>query len=105
RDGLSQHRADGRGDGRAAALLGGGQRARALDPGARPQWRAQRVQRAGAVTGSLSDIVGAARPKLLVGGGASEGPLWHPQGFLTFVRLDLAHIVRWDTSRAATATR
>ncbi len=42
---------------------------------------------------------------LLVGGGASEGPVWHPEGFLTFVRFELNQLVRWHPDEGASILR
>ena len=42
---------------------------------------------------------------LLAGGGLSEGPLWHPGGFLTFVRVERSELVRWDPARGARVLR
>ena len=38
-------------------------------------------------------------------GGVTEGPLWHPAGFLTFVRLDLSELVQWDADHGARVIR
>jgi sugar lactone lactonase YvrE len=47
----------------------------------------------------LSDLVDASTFRMLTGGGASEGPLWHPEGYLTFVRFELSQLLRWDPNR------
>jgi gluconolactonase len=57
------------------------------------------------VVEELSTVLKTGEPKLLVGGGATEGPLWHPGGFLTFVRLELSQLVRWEPSGTATVIR
>lgn len=50
--------------------------------------------------GTLSTDLGIGEPKLLDdrGGQITEGPLWHPGGFLTYVRLRESQLVRWDPS-------
>jgi gluconolactonase len=47
---------------------------------------------------TLSQTIGLGEPKLLDdhGGQITEGPLWHPGGFLTYVRLRESQLVRWD---------
>jgi sugar lactone lactonase YvrE len=40
--------------------------------------------------------LGLGQPSLLDGGLITEGPLWHPGGFLTFIRLRESQLVRWD---------
>src|SRR3954454_17471724 len=32
----------------------------------------------------------------LNGEGFTEGPVWHPEGYLTFVRHRIGHILRWQ---------
>jgi gluconolactonase len=55
------------------------------------------------MTGELSAIVEATEPTLLATDlGATEGPLWHPGGFLTFVDMRGNRLLRWD---AATGVR
>jgi gluconolactonase len=55
------------------------------------------------MTGELSAIVEATEPALLATDlGATEGPLWHPGGFLTFVDMRGNRLLRWD---AATGVR
>ncbi|MFQ6027581.1 MAG: SMP-30/gluconolactonase/LRE family protein [Dehalococcoidia bacterium] len=47
---------------------------------------------------NLSGILDEAEPRHLVGGGPTEGPLWHSDGYLTFVRHRTSQLVRWDLS-------
>ena len=55
------------------------------------------------MTGELSAILEATEPTLLATDlGATEGPLWHPGGFLTFVDMRGNRLLRWD---AATGVR
>ncbi|MBI3328244.1 MAG: SMP-30/gluconolactonase/LRE family protein [Nitrospinae bacterium] len=45
----------------------------------------------------LAGIVEAAEPMLVATDiGATEGPLWHSSGFLTFVDMRRSHLLRWD---------
>lgn len=48
----------------------------------------------------LSDVLGLGEITLLDdrGGEITEGPLWHPDGFLTYVRLRESQLVRWDAT-------
>jgi len=49
--------------------------------------------------GGLAAIVEAAEPTLVATDiGATEGPLWHPGGFLTFVDMRRSHLLRWDAA-------
>ncbi|OZC55494.1 hypothetical protein CH267_13025 [Rhodococcus sp. 06-621-2] len=41
-------------------------------------------------------LIPSAEPELLVDGGATEGPLWHSEGYLTFVRHRESRLMRWD---------
>lgn len=55
------------------------------------------------MTGELSAILETTEPTLLATDlGATEGPLWHPGGFLTFVDMRGNRLLRWD---AATGIR
>ena len=38
-------------------------------------------------------------------GGNTEGPLWHPDGYLTFVDLTGSHLWRWDARSGASVLR
>jgi sugar lactone lactonase YvrE len=53
----------------------------------------------------LTEILESDKAELLVGGGDSEGPVWHPEGFLTFVRHHRSELVRWDPSGQVTILR
>src|SRR5688572_19007816 len=48
------------------------------------------------MTDSLDGLLDAPTPEKLTGGGACEGPVWHPAGYLTFTRHRLSQLVRWD---------
>lgn len=55
------------------------------------------------MTDGLSAILESTEPTLLATDlGATEGPVWHPAGFLTFVDLRGSRLLRWD---AATGVR
>jgi gluconolactonase len=54
---------------------------------------------------ALAAAVGPGEPTLLAGGGASEGPVWHPEGYLTFVRFTQSKLVRWDPDGTVTVIR
>ena len=46
---------------------------------------------------SLSDIFESTEPTLLTTGwGRAEGPLWHAEGYVTFVDLEGNRLLRWD---------
>src|SRR5918911_3721166 len=50
-----------------------------------------------AMPDGLSTIIESAEPTLVAPGfGATEGPLWHPGGYLTFVDLRRSQSLRWD---------
>ena len=54
----------------------------------------------------LSGVLESAEPTRLATGFAStEGPLWHPQGYLTFVDNRSNRLLRWDTSGEVTVVR
>ena len=54
----------------------------------------------------LSAILEASEPMLLATDlGATEGPLWHPAGFLTFVDLQGSRLLRWDAASGVRAVR
>ena len=44
----------------------------------------------------LSGIIGSAEPVVVASGGATEGPLWHPGGYLTYVRHRESKLMRLD---------
>ena len=45
----------------------------------------------------LSQVLESTEPTLLAAGlGRTEGPLWHPEGYLTFVDLGGSRLLRWD---------
>ncbi len=47
----------------------------------------------------LSTIIESAEPTVLTTGwGRTEGPLWHPEGYVTFVDLAGSRLLRWDTN-------
>ena len=37
--------------------------------------------------------------------GRTEGPLWHPEGYLTFVDLGGSRLLRWDTGGDVSVVR
>jgi len=47
---------------------------------------------------TLTKMLGLGEPQLLDDNGAeiTEGPLWHPEGYLTYIRLRESELVRWD---------
>lgn len=51
------------------------------------------------MSGGLAAIMRDPVPTFLVGGGATEGPLWHRDGHLTFTRIRVSELVRWDPDR------
>ncbi len=54
----------------------------------------------------LSDIFESAEPTLLTTGwGRAEGPLWHADGYVTFVDLEGNRLLRWDPNGAITVVR
>jgi hypothetical protein len=54
----------------------------------------------------LSAILEASEPMLLATDlEATEGPLWHPAGFLTFVDLQGSRLLRWDAASGVRAVR
>jgi gluconolactonase len=47
----------------------------------------------------LSTILESTEPRLLATNlGSTEGPLWHPAGYLTFVDMQLSRLLRWDAT-------
>lgn len=53
----------------------------------------------------LSEIVGPAEPVLVAPGGATEGPLWHADGYLTYVRHRESMLMRLDPGQEARPIR
>ncbi|MEK7806517.1 MAG: SMP-30/gluconolactonase/LRE family protein [Chloroflexota bacterium] len=54
----------------------------------------------------LSGILESAQHTLLAAGlGPTEGPLWHPEGYLTFVDLRGNRLLRWDPGRGVSVVR
>ena len=47
----------------------------------------------------LSGILESNETNLVAAGGATEGPLWHPDGYLTYVRHRESMLMRWDLGR------
>jgi gluconolactonase len=47
----------------------------------------------------LSTILESTEPRLLATNlGSTEGPLWHPAGYLTFVDMQVSRLLRWDAT-------
>lgn len=53
----------------------------------------------------LSNVVAGARPRFLTRGGDTEGPVWHPEGFLTFVHFRVGDLLRWDPDGRVSVVR
>ena len=54
----------------------------------------------------LSDILESPEHTLLASGlGNTEGPLWHPGGYLTFVSLTDSRLLRWDEVNGVSVVR
>lgn len=54
----------------------------------------------------LSGILETTEPTLLATGFVlTEGPVWHPGGYLTFVDLRSSQLLRWDTDGSVTLAR
>ena len=54
----------------------------------------------------LSSVLDSEEHTLLASGqGRTEGPLWHPGGFLTFVDLEGSRLLRWDTNGSLSVAR
>ena len=54
----------------------------------------------------LSSVLDSGEHTLLASGqGRTEGPLWHPGGFLTFVDLEGSRLLRWDTDGSLSVAR
>jgi gluconolactonase len=54
---------------------------------------------------ALSTILESTTPTLVAAGGATEGPLWHPAGYLTYVRHRESLLMRWDPSGGVSVVR
>lgn len=54
---------------------------------------------------SVEQILGSAEPILIAAGGATEGPLWHPGGYLTYVRHRESMLMRLDLGGEAKPIR
>jgi gluconolactonase len=58
------------------------------------------------MAGDLSDILLSPEPTILnTGWGRTEGPVWHPEGYLTFVDLEGSRLLRWDTDGRVSVVR
>ena len=54
----------------------------------------------------LSSILESTEPTLLTSGWhRTEGPLWHPGGYVTFVDLQGCQLLRWDTDGRVSVVR
>jgi gluconolactonase len=54
----------------------------------------------------LSSILESAEPEVLTTGwGRTEGPLWHPGGYATFVDIEESRLLRWDTNGQVSVVR
>ena len=54
----------------------------------------------------LSNIVESSEPTVLTTGwGRTEGPLWHPEGYVTFVDLEASRLLRWDINGEVSVVR
>ena len=54
----------------------------------------------------LSNIVESSEPTVLTTGwGRTEGPLWHPEGYVTFVDLEASRLLRCDTNGEVSVVR
>jgi gluconolactonase len=67
------------------------------------------IQREGEPLGrdNLAELIGLGEPQILDdhGGQITEGPLWHPEGYLTYVRLRESELVRWDAEDGVQVVR
>ncbi|MDH3442951.1 MAG: SMP-30/gluconolactonase/LRE family protein [Deltaproteobacteria bacterium] len=55
---------------------------------------------------NLADIFESTEPVLLTSGwGRAEGPLWHPEGYVTFVDLEGNRLLHWDPNGSVTVVR
>lgn len=55
---------------------------------------------------NLSNIVESIEPTLLTTGwGRAEGPLWHPEGYVTFVDMEGSRLLRWEPNGSVKVVR
>ena len=55
---------------------------------------------------NLSSILESTEPTLLTTGwGRTEGPLWHAEGYVTFVDLAGSRLLRWEPNGSVTVVR
>jgi gluconolactonase len=55
---------------------------------------------------TLSNILESTEPtRLATGWGRTEGPLWHAEGYVTFVDLEGSRLLRWDPDGQVTVVR
>ena len=55
---------------------------------------------------NLSEVFESTEPTVLTTGwGRAEGPLWHPEGFVTFVDLAGSRLLRWQPNGRVTVVR
>ena len=55
---------------------------------------------------NLSNVLHSTEPTLLTTGwGRTEGPLWHAEGYVTFVDLAGSRLLRWDPNGQVTVVR
>ena len=58
------------------------------------------------MAGNLSDIFVSTEPAVLTTGwGRTEGPLWHPDGSVTFVDMEGSRLLRWRPDGSVTIVR
>jgi gluconolactonase len=58
------------------------------------------------MAGDISNILVSTEPTILTTGwGRTEGPIWHPQDYLTFVDLEGSRLLRWDTNGQVSVVR
>ena len=58
------------------------------------------------MAGNLSNILVSTVPTVLTTGwGRTEGPVWHPEGYLTFVDLEGSRLLRWDAGGQVSVVR
>jgi gluconolactonase len=58
------------------------------------------------MAGDLSNILVSTEPTILTTGwGRTEGPVLHPEGYLTFVDLEGSRLLRWDTDGRVSVVR
>ena len=58
------------------------------------------------MVGDLSSVLESGDHTLAASGlGRTEGPLWHPEGYLTLVDLDGSRLLRWDTDGTVSVMR